>query len=112
MMRSSDLLWLTVTAAVACGAFLVAYGVRQLEDELDALNREIAATEQAIHVLHAEWSYLNRPERLAALVKRHLQLQPVAGTQVVGIEALPPREGLDKPSPHEDSPVTVAKVDP
>ena len=42
-------------------------------------------------VLRAEWSYLNRPDRLSELASRHLALGPVAPVQVGDIAALPAR---------------------
>lgn len=92
MIRAATLVWLGVTGAVAFGVFMVAYEVRHLKDELGGLNREIGATEEAIHVLNAEWSYLNRPERLAMLAARHLELEPVAGSQMVTLDSIPARE--------------------
>lgn len=62
-----------------CAAGLVllfaswAYQVNyRTKDELDGvvrLQRQIAAEREALAVLRAEWAYLNRPERLRALVE-------------------------------------------
>jgi hypothetical protein len=42
-------------------------------------------------VLLAEWSYLNRPDRLAGLAARHLDLSPMTPGQLgaMGMAALP-----------------------
>ena len=45
----------------------------------------------AIHVLEAEWSYLNRPERISLLAERFLALAPLSADHVVSINDLPQR---------------------
>ena len=50
----------------------------------------VIATEEAVQVLHAEWSYLNRPERLAALAARHLDLAPMTPRQIGSLDMMPP----------------------
>ena len=53
--------------------------------------RSIAKEAEAIRVLKAEWSYLNQPERLQALARRHLTLGPTAAAQIVVLANLPER---------------------
>ncbi|NKB49449.1 MAG: hypothetical protein GKS02_08800 [Alphaproteobacteria bacterium] len=79
--------------AVFAGAMLfgVAFEVSNLEDRLTGLNKEITRDRDAIHVLRAEWSYLNQPERLDGLSQRHLELRPLEGRQFSDIAALPMR---------------------
>jgi hypothetical protein len=55
------------------------------------VNRDILREQETIHLLHAEWSYLNEPTRLAELTHRHLALAPLAASQMVRIEDLPLR---------------------
>ncbi|SVD07558.1 uncharacterized protein METZ01_LOCUS360412, partial [marine metagenome] len=43
-----------------------------------------------IHVLEAEWAYLNRPQRLAQLTTKYLSfLSPVLPSQIVSFDTLP-----------------------
>ena len=42
-------------------------------------------------LLRAEWAHLNDPNRLSDLARRHLDLAPVAGVQVVRFDILPAR---------------------
>ncbi|MEE8204189.1 MAG: hypothetical protein V3S95_09520 [Alphaproteobacteria bacterium] len=81
----STLLWVAVVAAMAFGLFQIKYAVQRLEDEFARLNRDLLASEEAVHVLRAEWAYLNRPERLAKLASRHLALQPMTAQQIGGV---------------------------
>ena len=96
MSPSSTVLWVALIGAMAVGLFQLKYAVQAREDELARLNRELLASEQTVHVLHAEWSYLNRPERLAALAARHLDLAPMAPGQIGAIDSLPVRVPLDE----------------
>ena len=86
-------LGLLVVAGVAGGLlFHVSYGASALKDELTSLKRQIAADTDDMHVLRAEWSYLNQPARLEELSRRHLGLAPISGAQVVELEMLPMRQ--------------------
>jgi cell division protein FtsL len=110
-MRAANLLWLGITAAVAFGVFLVAYEVRQLEEKRDQIHRDIADAERDIHVLRAEWSYLNSPHRLDALAQRHLDLGPLQGPQMIAIEDLPARNAV-LPKPGFDAMLSSAGMEP
>ncbi len=90
-MRPLGIAGLALVAILAFGLFALKYEVRGLEAELARLEREAQAEEEAIRVLNAEWSYLNRPERLKALSARYLPLAAVSARQVGGIELLPSR---------------------
>ena len=81
-MRRSTLILMLLTVVVGTGLFLVKYRVQSLEEELQGLNRGIASDRQAIHVLKAEWSYLNDPKRLRKLAGRHLDMIPISASQV------------------------------
>lgn len=95
MRRSVTLAALALLAATASGLYLVEHEVQGLERRLARLNAELLASQQAIQVLKAEWSYLNQPDRLQDLAARHaarLQLAPLDPTQVVaGFAELPAR---------------------
>jgi hypothetical protein len=91
MIRLSTLLWIALAGVVGFGVFQLKHEMQALEDELFRLNRSIMAEQQAIHVLKAEWSYINQPDRLQALVKRHLDLEPVRPAQLGTLADLPVR---------------------
>lgn len=91
MMRISTLLWVALAGIVGFGLFQLKHRVQELEDDLFRLNRSVLAEEQAIHVLKAEWSYINQPQRLQELASRHLDLQPMKPTQLGSFADLPMR---------------------
>jgi hypothetical protein len=91
MISRATLFWLLLTALVGYGLFHVKYEVMALEEELIRLNAATLREQNQIHVLEAEWSYLNQPSRLEEFNERHLHLKPIAPEQYGTIAALPPR---------------------
>lgn len=89
MIRRSTLLWLIAAILIGCGLYQLKYEVQAKEERLVRLNRQIQQEQEAIHVLSAEWAFLNRPDRLADLANRHLELTPVAPTQFSKVAAIP-----------------------
>lgn len=82
--------WLALVAAAAYAMFHVGFQVERLESNIAALNEKSAAEREALHVLRAEWSYLNRPGRLAKLSEQLLpHLQPPRTGQLRRLEELP-----------------------
>lgn len=61
---------------------VMTFGIKQkvasLEDHLQKVIKESRHFEEAMHILTAEWNYLNNPVRLQRMVEKHLKL--VAGT--------------------------------
>jgi hypothetical protein len=80
-----------VLALLGIGLFQVKYNVQSKERELREVHRQIEANYAAIHVLEAEWSYLNDPLRLADLTRRHTELVPTTPGQIGDFASLPPR---------------------
>jgi hypothetical protein len=91
MIRISAIVWVVVLALLGVGLFQVKYNVQLKERELRDVRRQIEANYSAIHVLEAEWSYLNDPLRLADLARRHTGLVPTTPGQISDFAALPPR---------------------
>jgi cell division protein FtsL len=89
-------IWLIVAGAVALGLYQVKYEVQRLEEELDQVRSDIRQDRVALHVLEAEWAYLNRPERLQRLASKHLDMGPAGAKQVAAVTALPPRISGDE----------------
>jgi hypothetical protein len=103
MIRLGTVVWLTLVALVGFGMFEVKYTVMDLEDELARTNKSIDADVDAIHVLKAEWSYLDQPSRLAELSRHFLDLAPLSTAQLGQVEAIPMR-------PEATPPATIANA--
>lgn len=88
---------LVVVVVLATWAYRVNYATQATLDRVASLQRQVAAEREAIAVLKAEWAYLNRPDRLRALVAHQgeaLQLAPLDPGQFAeaAMVAFPPEE--------------------
>jgi len=101
MIRVSVLVWTVILALLGIGLFQVKYNVQSKERELRDVRRQIEVNLTSIHVLEAEWSYLNDPLRLADLARRHTDLLPTTPNQIGDIATLPQRQ-VDQPLTPED----------
>jgi hypothetical protein len=84
-----DVMWFGLVLIVATALFVLKYEVQGLEDELAARQAKINGHARAIHVLEAEWTFLNDPDRLRRLGARHLDLAPVPPARIVPIGLIP-----------------------
>ena len=96
MIRPATAFWILLAGCAGFGLYHLKHEVQALEDKLFRINRAILAEQEAIHVLHAEWSYMNQPARLQALAARHLDLQPTKPSQLGTLAGLP-RPGAEAP---------------
>jgi hypothetical protein len=87
--RGATFLFVVLAGALSFGLYAVKHRVIALEGRLNEINRGIARDMQAIHVLRAEWSYLNEPARLRDLAGRHLGMAPATGRQFGTLAELP-----------------------
>lgn len=112
MIGRITLLWVGLAAGVAAGLFQVKYEVQALEGRMNRINRAVLADQQAIHVLKAEWSYLNQPTELAKRAVGVLDLKSVAATQIGAVADLPQRrpDSLLASAPQAVPPSEVAKL--
>lgn len=79
----------------ATWAYRVNYATQEAMNHVADLRLAIAREHEAIGVLNAEWAYLNRPDRLRALVDANakaLELAPLTPDQFadVAMVAMPP----------------------
>lgn len=95
MIRGTSLAILALIGLIGVGLFHVTFEVREMEEQLSGLNHDILSEQEAIHVLRAEWSYLNRPDRLEELNARFLKLGDVPENHVLQVSDLPFRPLLD-----------------
>ena len=85
-------IWTVLAGAAVLAMFRISFEVEKLEARLQDLNSQIAREQEAIHVLQAEWSYLNRPQRIEDLAQELLPaLKPVSPDQYVTFARLPRR---------------------
>lgn len=87
--RLPILVWMFLLVAAALGLYGVKYKVQDVKDEVAALSQKLREEKEALHVLQAEWAYLNRPARLQALAGKHAGLIPLQSGQVAEVNMLP-----------------------
>ena len=88
-MRLSNMMWVLVVACAASLLYSVKYRVQTMDEEIAVLQTQIAEERAAIHVLHAEWAYLTRPERVRKLAQAHLDMEPARGQQLLELADVP-----------------------
>lgn len=120
-MTRNILLCVGLLAMAAGMALTSSNNVKNQEDQLARINRDISGEQERIRVLTAEWHTLKTPERLETLTQRHLNdLHPSTPKQVATLASLldplpaaaapaPVAEGV---APVEEEPVEVAAAPP
>ena len=91
MIRMLSVVGVTLLILVSFGLYNGVYAAKAHERDLQILTAQIAKEGEAIRMLKAEWSYLNQPERLQALARKHLALAPTGPNQIVVLASLPLR---------------------
>ena len=81
-------LWLTFTLIVVFGSSLLKNRVQVLERRLASINTDIQKDISDIHVLKAQWSHYNTPERLKKLASEQLSLENAKPEQIINYSAL------------------------
>ncbi|MBQ9271427.1 MAG: hypothetical protein IJ218_04090 [Alphaproteobacteria bacterium] len=81
-------LWFMVTLVVALGSSVLKNKVQGLERRLATINNNIQKDIADIHVLKAEWSHYNTPERLRKLANEQLSLENAKPEQIINFSAL------------------------
>lgn len=87
--RITALIYLACFATLSVGLYLVKYTVQDVQREVAGLKKNLGAEKESLHLLKAEWAYLNRPDRLRQLADRHLDMVPLDSRQIDDIHALP-----------------------
>ncbi len=97
-MKKSTAIAAVVTMALSIGiVFHIKYCVKELVRDSIALSRQIAGDKEAIHILNAEWAYLNQPARLKSLATQYLDLSHIVASQVKSEEGIMMAENKDVP---------------
>lgn len=87
--KIANLAWMGGFALAAFGLYLVKYSVQDVQQEVSQLQAQLRHENESIHLLNAEWAYLNRPERLQKLAQAHVAVQPLSSVQILDVQRLP-----------------------
>jgi hypothetical protein len=80
-----------LVAVAAVGLYHFKDRSAERAQEVRSLRAQIAEERERIGLLTAEWNYLNQPDRIQELSKRHLDLERLDARQIGTVESLPMR---------------------
>ncbi len=80
-------MWVGIIAMLALMIYDLKYNVRTAQKETYALEQDLMAERQRLHMVELEWTRLSRPDRIAALAKKHLDLHATESPQLMQPEA-------------------------
>lgn len=86
MIKLRYVLALVLLSFSVFGLFQVKFKVQQLYREAAELKSQLSHEKDSIHVLKAEWAYLNQPDRLQRLSKKFLDLAEVKSDKVLPVK--------------------------
>ena len=92
MLRFVNVCLVLGLVALAYVIYQVKYETRAFDAEIASLTKKIDEERDAIAVLRAEWSLLNRPERIERLAKKYLKLAPAKPFQLVTVDTVSDRD--------------------
>src|SRR6185312_12820509 len=76
MLRFVNICLVLALVALAYVIYEGKYEARALDEDIGGLRKDIETERDGVAVLRAEWSLLNRPERIERLAEKHLKLAP------------------------------------
>jgi cell division protein FtsL len=89
MNRLSPFVWMVVIVVAAFMLYKVKYQVQALKVQVAETAHELEQEKQAMHVVAAEWAYLNRPDRLQKLATKYLGTSEMTVGQIAQVGAIP-----------------------
>ena len=107
-LRITALIYMACFAALSMGLYLVKYSVQDIQREVASARANLDREKESLHLLNAEWAYLNRPERLRRLADRHLDLVPLDSRRIEEVSALRSAGSTVAEAPHASSMVQPA----
>jgi cell division protein FtsL len=105
MLRFFNICLSLALVVLAYVIYQVKYDTRSLDVDIASLSKDIETERDSVAVLRAEWSLLNRPERIERLAEKYLDLAPPKPQQMLALETASPGDlerasaALAEPSP-------------
>ena len=92
MLRFVNICLVLGLVALAYVIYQAKYDARALDERIIVLGKEIEQERDTLAVLRAEWSLLNRPERIERLAKKYLKLEPAHPQQLIILDEVTARD--------------------
>ncbi len=89
MRRLPLLAWVFTVAIALFLLYRVKYEVQSIHAQVEEAERLLESEREALHVVAAEWAYLNRPDRLRQLANKYLSSSGLTVDQIAEIESIP-----------------------
>jgi cell division protein FtsL len=91
MLRILNIVIIAALVLPAAYVYKIKFEATLQAERVSKLRAEIRRERDAIANLRAEWTQLDRPDRIQALAQRHLKLRPVEVAQFDALDKLPER---------------------
>ena len=88
-LRLNTMICCVCFAIAAYALYMVKFSVQNLQRDVVVAQHSLAQEKESLHLLNAEWAYLNRPERLRRLSDAHLNLVPLDSRRMQNLDLLP-----------------------
>ena len=88
MLRFINICLVVALVALAYVIYEGKYEARALDEDISGLRKDIETEQDAVAVLRAEWSLLNRPERIERVAAKYLKLAPARPQQLVTLDTV------------------------
>lgn len=97
-MRIINLVLIGCVVALSFVIYQQKYQSQTMDRRIAGLHRAIEDERDAVGVLRAEWSHLNRPKRIERLARKYLGLEPLKASQIMTARQY---AAMRQPSPAE-----------
>jgi cell division protein FtsL len=91
MLRVINILVIAVLVVAAAWVYKIKFEATLQAERVAKMRAEIRRERDSIAILRAEWTQLDRPDRIQTLAQRHLKLKPVEVAQFDQLDKLPER---------------------
>ena len=91
LLRLLHIVVLAALVLAAADVYKIKYESTLQAEKVGKLRAEVRREQDQIASLRAEWSKLDRPDRIQDLANRHLTLKPIDARQFDPLDALPSR---------------------
>lgn len=110
MIRRQTVLWMCLVAITGVMTYVVKQCVLAVEKDLQRAESDIYHLQESLHLLRAEWAYLNDPVRLQQLAESHLGHGPLQPDQLVAFQDLPDKADDQIPLVEDGPPIHLASA--
>ncbi len=88
LLRRSSLFALMISFLLGIGLYHLKHKVANIEKDLRYTRSRILEVKESLHILRAEWGFLNSPQRLQKLNEKYLHLKPVNAKQISSLDGI------------------------